>query len=361
MADAAHADESALSELRQQLAMLKQAFETHLQNRLDQRTADMRQRDEAKASIDKRLDGMNEFREALRDQSMRFVERREFDLARDAISERVAPLRADLGDRVDEMTIRLATLVNRREFEDARTAGIERVETVRASTEIKLIAMNGMFVEKLDQARSSRDARSEADLAPIRTALAIHGKPNWGLIVSAAAVMFATISGGWLVIGLKIDTATSPITLDLAATKATTVQNADRLRYVETASNSSTQADIASRSDRLQISDRLHALEAVVPPVATVNTEVQNLKANYNLIVDRMQTIRSDQVQIKADLVEIETQFCGEDNLRNQIHAYDMRFLSMMWKKIFDSVMPTDNAFYAQIGKCMGVTTGKGR
>ncbi len=325
--------------VQQELALLKAAFEAHLVHRELQRDADTRERDNAKAGIDKRLDGMNEFREALRDQSGRFVERREFDAARDVFNERLEPVRPDTGQRLDALTLLATTLITRNEFENARAAS----------------------ADKLEQYRTARDSRTEAELAPLRTAIAIQGKPNWALVVSIAAITFALISGGWLVIGLKIDTATSPLALDLASTKTATITNSERLRAIEVVANASSQADIASRTDRLQMTDRLHALEAVVPPVATVNNEVQNLKLNYAAVIDRLATIRSDQTQVKADLVEIETQFCGEDNLRNQIHAFDMRLAAMLWRKVFDTVLPTDNAFYAQIGKCLTSVASRGR
>ncbi len=49
-------------------------------------------------------------------------------------------------------------------------------------------------------------------------------------------------------------------------------------------------------------------------------------------------------------LNEIETQFCGEDIVRNLMHANDMRVQSMLWAKTFPgSILPTDNSYYPNI------------
>lgn len=49
-------------------------------------------------------------------------------------------------------------------------------------------------------------------------------------------------------------------------------------------------------------------------------------------------------------LNEIETQFCGEDIVRNLMHANDLRVQSMLWAKAFPgSEFPTNNAYYPNI------------
>jgi hypothetical protein len=62
--------------------------------------------------------------------------------------------------------------------------------------------------------------------------------------------------------------------------------------------------------------------------------------------------IRALQLRAEAQAVamnEIETQFCGEDIVRNLMHANDMRTMALLWEKTFAGRMPTDNAFYPSI------------
>jgi hypothetical protein len=55
---------------------------------------------------------------------------------------------------------------------------------------------------------------------------------------------------------------------------------------------------------------------------------------------------------LQRDLVEIETQFCAEDAMRNLTHAQDLRIFSMLWIKTMGFEMQTGNAYYPQIGRC---------
>lgn len=343
---------STIGEVRLEIAALRQAFEDHLVARSEQRAADVRERDNARIGIDKRLDGMNEFREALRDQSGRFVERREFEVAREATNERLGQLRPDLGDRMDTMTVKVAGLVERREFDEVRATLTERTEASRTSTEGRLVLLGSAFADKLEQYRTARDSRSEADLAPLRASIEAQGRPNWGLIIACAAVVFGIVSGGWLVIGLKIDGSMAPITLDLAATKTVGIQTAERVRGMEAAVSLSTQADGTSRVDRSQLNDRIRSLETVIPPASTIAAQQVNVEKQMNTIVERLSTLRTSVNKQEAALVEIETQFCGQDNLRNQTHAFDQRLVAMMWKKLYGEEMPISNAFYAHVGRC---------
>ncbi len=52
---------------------------------------------------------------------------------------------------------------------------------------------------------------------------------------------------------------------------------------------------------------------------------------------------------IRRDLREIETQFRATDQIRNIMHANDMRVQAMLWKKSFGSEYPIDNAYYPTI------------
>lgn len=69
-------------------------------------------------------------------------------------------------------------------------------------------------------------------------------------------------------------------------------------------------------------------------------------------LTDKLSTIQTEQAHLRSALTEIETQFCAEDNARNLTHAYDLRMVAMLWKKSFGDELPTDNMFYARIGRC---------
>jgi len=244
----------------------------------------------------------------------------------------------ELAERLDHhndferrMADQAARFIMRPEFEDAKAAGVERYETNRRQFETKI----------------------EGELKPLRTAIDVAGKPNWTILATAFSIMVALCAGGWLVIGLKIDNTVAPVALSLEQAKAQGLQNADRLHFIEAEAAASTQQDTISTTDRAQINERVHQLESVLPTGATAVAELNNLKTQYGLMADRLQTIRTEQAKQAAALTEIETQFCAADSERNLMHAYDLRILAMLWHKTFAMVYPTDNAYYPRVGRCV--------
>lgn len=75
--------------------------------------------------------------------------------------------------------------------------------------------------------------------------------------------------------------------------------------------------------------------------------------------LDRVPDLRERLAHLDSDLIEVETQFCGADAIRNLGHASDLRLLAMLWRKTFDMELPTSNAFYPQIGRCAGRTESR--
>lgn len=243
--------------------------------------AERNRRESEKHELDGRLNRMNEFRGAMADQVARFIQRPE--------------------------------------FEEAKQAGIERYEGNRRHIESNTRAF-------------------------------------WATSLSLVA---SAVAAAWLIVGLKIDNTVAPIKVDIEQTRQITTTNAERLRFLEGEAAASTQADTASRTDRTQMNERLHQLETELPSGTANTTEIQNLKHDYAMMTDRLQGLRNDVVGQKAALVEIETQFCNTDYVRNLMHAFDLRLFSMLWAKSFpDSKFPTDNAYYPRIGKCGGVGAG---
>jgi hypothetical protein len=250
-----------------------------------------------KAELDMRLTRMNEFRQAMADQAGRFIARPE--------------------------------------FEEAIKGGIERYETSRRYVDTQL----------------------HAQIAPLRGDVERLQRPDWGFIAAAGGLLATVITGCWLIIGLEIDNKVGPIRVDLEQTRTATSTNTERLRFVETAANNSTQADTGSRADRSQLNERVHQLEATSFNTSQIVADVGNMKTNQATVFDRLQQLRQSITTQQAALIEIETQFCGQDNLRSQIHATDLRVEAMLWNKVFGTEMPIDNAFYARVGRCGAPTT----
>lgn len=249
--------------VERELEMLRAEFKAALLSHTDL----VKQRDELRADAlkialatnDRRLDGMNEFRQALNDQGMQ--------------------------------------MITRQESEAGRLIMGERVEQNRVSTELRIEMLT---------------------------------RPKWTLMLSLFSICLVLVTGAWVVTGLKVDSSVAPVALLSEQTKVQVAGSADRMRILETTSATSTQADVASRGDRAQLNERLSALE----------TSVASNQGER----------RSQFAVMSAKLVEIETQFCASDIVRNLLRSDDMRIRSVMWAKLYPGEkMPTDNSYYPRI------------
>lgn len=185
----------------------------------------------------------------------------------------------------------------------------------------KLEDVASRLAEKIDERTALRDKTTEVELAPLRQKIDEIGRPNWTLVTSIASAVAVLVTAIWVVIGLKIENVQAPMQLGMEQVKNLTASNADRLR----------------------------SLESVVPANTQAATEIANLKTNYGLLSERQATMRSQIIKHTADLTEIETQFCGADIVRNLMHAADLRQFSLIWQKVFDAKLPTDNVYYPMI------------
>jgi hypothetical protein len=258
-----------------EIANLRQHFETIIksnEDRSDERMiADREALRVALQANEKRLDGMNEFRQALSDQANRMMPRSEVEAIRNTIVDK------------SELT----------------------TETFEKKYDSEIKAM----MTKIDEIR----------------------KPNWPLMASVVSLFLMMVTGVWLVIGLKIDSTLSPLALDVQDIKVGRASTNERLSAAIAESAASSQADTASKADRAQLNERMHSLETA----RLVNT--------------------TDIAQISQSLVEIETQFCSSDIVRNLMHSTDERTQAILWHRIFpDTTMPTDNSYYPQV--CNRVT-----
>jgi hypothetical protein len=84
--------------------------------------------------------------------------------------------------------------------------------------------------------------------------------------------------------------------------------------------------------------------------VSALGARVTSLEQNYNQMSEREMILRTNSATMGAKMSEIETQFCGEDHVRNLMHSQDLRTMSMMWNKVFpNSTLPSSDAYYPQI------------
>lgn len=85
---------------------------------------------------------------------------------------------------------------------------------------------------------------------------------------------------------------------------------------------------------------------------SSLSTRVVALEANLAATQERRARLATEMAALQRNLVEVETQFCAEDALRNLMHANDLRDLSILWLKAMGSELPISNAYYPSIGKC---------
>lgn len=265
------------NEIDIKIKMLREHFETIIQ------AYEMRQDDRTKAerealrialvANEKRLDGMNEFRQALTDQANTMVTRREVD-------------------------------TTRRESEAAT---------------LSLIA-------KDQQARENLHIKFDTEIKSISGRLEASGRPNWPLMASAVSLFLVMITGIWIVLGLKIDATLNPLSLNLQELKVGRAAGLERLNSLVNDVASSTQADTSSRADRSQLNDRMRIIEVI-----------QGKSTNTLVAMDQK-------------LVEVETQFCASDIVRNLNQSDNMRVLSLLWPKGFPgTTYPLTNTYYPQV------------
>jgi DNA repair exonuclease SbcCD ATPase subunit len=234
---------------------------------------------------------------------------------------------AHLNESRETIADQQAHFVQRQEFEDAKVQGIERANGNRIYTDQRIATLT----EKTDAA----------------------GKPNWHFLTAIASLIMTGIAASWLVIGLKMESTVSPLALTVEQTRVIGAQNAERLRFVENAANASSASDVESKTDRAQLNSRLRTLESESPSGKATSADVANLKTTIGQISDRLQGMRAAQTEQRSALIEVETQFCASDYMRNLMHATDLRLFSLLWAKSYPGERyPTDNSYYPRIGKC---------
>jgi hypothetical protein len=263
------------------------------------------------------------------------------------------PLTAPLNfDRKDWSVQTLGDfLAQQQECNEERVRGIYERDQISHKTQIDAInkrleiitdlynrtienSLRAVSREEFEHSVEAARERLEETVNPINKSLAESGKPNWMILVGLLSVTLVVISGCWLLIGLQINVAITPQSLSIEGIRTangslqTSLSSLEaRVRANEVQITQSAAADAESRTDRGRLNQRTTLLE-------------DNLSA-------QVAETRASSATFKAQLVEIETQFCSSDSVRNLTHASDMRIVSMLWAKVNPGqIYPIDNAFY---------------
>ena len=203
----------------------------------------------------------------------------------------------------------------------------------RFATKVEVETSRSIFSDKLEQVRLFLDSRLVGDFEPLRAKVEAQSRPNWALLTSCLSIFLVVIAGAWLVMGLKIDGSIAPVALSVEQAKVAQASTGERVRLIESTQQVRSQA------------------------IADISSMKQDLQRTF----DRVAEIRSDNTKQTAALIEIETQFCAADIMRNLMHAHDMRVQSLLWDKSFEgSKMPTDNAYYPVICNRSSLPTASG-
>jgi hypothetical protein len=238
-----------------------------------------RRSDEA---LERRFQNVNEFRDAMKDQTNRFALRTECDQSSDN-------LRRELDD------VRVAQTRN-----DAHFEALEKTERVtHTQLEHRLASMNEFRAQLTEQAgtfitRTEYDAGHEPLIARINEA----NKPNYAVAGSFASLVVGMVAAMWLVIGLKIDNANMPLTLSVEQLKTTQMTRGLTFDSIEQEMKANTSRDAATtqataiaEKDRVQLTERLRTLE----------TEMENGK------LERLTSF----AQVNLELAKIDQQLNG--------------------------------------------------
>lgn len=79
----------------------------------------------------------------------------------------------------------------------------------------------------------------------------------------------------------------------------------------------------------------------------TVNTEhLKTVDARLNLTETEQRHQDIDIAKLIRDQDKISSEFCGDDQIRNLMHANELRIEAILWSKVFTTTYPTDNTYY---------------
>lgn len=185
----------------------------------------------------------------------------------EAASGRVSVLEVKLAERYDGQD---------RALQAAIAANDKRLDSMNEFRN-SLLEQNSRMITRMEAMAQIQalESKTSSELSAIREKTDTIGKPNYVLGVSTISTLLALVAGLWVVLGLKIDTSTAPLSLLLEQVKATEMEHErsittlqDQMRGQQTSIAEAQSHTAQSRSDRVQLNDRVRQIEVMIPQLS---------------------------------------------------------------------------------------------
>lgn len=223
--------------------------------------------------------------------------------------------------------------VTRREADEQKTEAIIQ----RAVS-----SMKDVFVERLTGVEKTVESlRPRVD--EIQRVQLSSGKPNYVLIVSASsfllALVIAVVGLGGYFTNSTLGNRILPVESDLHTIK----QQINGFSH--------TDLDIIKRDiEFLRSRDGIVTSENATSHKDREDLNLKSAKLEQQAAEFRSD-VRADISRLSAGLVEVETQFRSEDQIRNVQWADMRRTFALLWEKVFGTRYPSDVSFYPSIAQ----------
>lgn len=81
----------------------------------------------------------------------------------------------------------------------------------------------------------------------------------------------------------------------------------------------------------------------------TNQNEISAIQARLGRIEEKLDILSTESTRQASSLVEVETQFCAEDVVRNQMHLDELRSVALLWRKVFAADFPLEASYFPSI------------
>lgn len=236
-------------------------------------------------NLERRFQSIIDTQTMLNEQTSRFALRAEGEIAHDGFRR-----------EIDELRVKVTRTETHYESSE-KNASIERTQL-----EQRLSSMNEFRAQLTDQATSFiTRAEYDAGHKPLEDRLIEFSHPNYAVIGSFASLVVGLVAAMWLVIGLKIESISTPTVLAIEQIKSKELTHDQQLTniiqdlktmqldYVAFA-----QARAVSQKDREQLNDRVKAQELAIE---AGKTERMASFAEIRLELAKMSTLFNDHLQ----------------------------------------------------------------